>query len=929
MSSDCISVYARVRPSEQPSPNLSLLPSSLELAVPRAEQDVDSYSFKFAHVFGPESSQQQVFDRVAKDLVLGALDGVNSSIFAYGQTGSGKTFTMCGGKANYMRDRGIIPRTVGALFAAIDARDDDVHYSVSMSMIEIYKEIGSDLLAKSQNSRTKSAVTVSLVKGDQPVLIGAKRVALASEEDGLQQYCIGEVNRTVASTSHNQQSSRSHCIVTIFIEASDPGAQVVRTSKIQIVDLAGSERLKPYEKGSQETRGLMKEAVSINLSLHHLSVVIAALNSHSKLIPYRNSFLTRLLKDALGGNARAAMVMTVDPGDAAMPETIASCRFAQRVANVKTNAKVNEERDPQLVIAELKRRNAELETAAAGLAGVAQKENEVPDDELRRRIRAFLEDDRGGSEGGSSLRVGPMPHGAFAAFRVFRELFWNNLRDRASPRHDSDDGLSDGGPSDLQHDPPLRRPADMAIPSSSSAVLCKGCGSKVENGPDAEAVDLSRQSLLSECQAECRMLRAALAAQPAPRPSKKATGVRSSREAKLQADLTAAKGECKRLRSALAAFAKTGQAAPSTKSRPKAKPKSTVKRPGSADRRSRSLQSGTAFGGGSVGFSAEDIVVDPFKRGRAMESSTATPMRSSFGSTASAARPPTASTTYSSAAPSPAPGRISELRRANSPAPRLPGHGSSTQSSQRSISMDTVNPSASQAGSPATSLAEPLPPPQRALVGPSEAWLRATSALTEEELARCGSDAETYQVFLERDPRAGDIWQAELQRLMAERRRVEAEAKSLGEEVNQTKGAMTKVQDSLEALKSRLREFEEQAAVDSAARSKADNLRSLIVVEEPRLELLLEEKRQSLETGCSRLKDLRREHIHVQHAQKQLQATVQAEFQHWRKAVERRYPLEVAAATAALAAAHEEEATEEEAADASTSWAAPPRPLMR
>lgn len=172
-------------------------------------------------------------------------------------------------------------------------------------------------------------------------------------------------------------------------------------------------------------------------------------------------------------------------------------------------------------------------------------------------------------------------------------------------------------------------------------------------------------------------------------------------------------------------------------------------------------------------------------------------------------------------------------------------------------------------------------------------------------MAECGSEAKAYEVFLQHDPRAGDIWQAELQRLVAERRRVEAEAKALGEEVNQTKAAMSKVQNSLEALKAKLREVEAQAAVDATARTKSETLRNLISAEEPRLELLLNEKRHSFESGCDRLKDLKREHIHIQHAQKQLQATVHTEFQLWHKAVEARYPLEVAAAIALTAAATE------------------------
>lgn len=155
---------------------------------------------------------------------------------------------------------------------------------------------------------------------------------------------------------------------------------------------------------------------------------------------------------------------------------------------------------------------------------------------------------------------------------------------------------------------------------------------------------------------------------------------------------------------------------------------------------------------------------------------------------------------------------------------------------------------------------------------------------------------------------------------------MEAEAQILGEDVNQIKAGMAKVQSSLEALKVKLRAMEEQAAVDASARAKAETLRNLIAAEDPKLTCLLDEKRRSYENGCERLKNLKREHIHLQHAQKQLQSTVLAEFRQWRAAVERRYPLEVAAATAAVAAATEsaEEAAAPALEDARMGWVTPP-----
>eukprot|EP00928_Gymnodinium_smaydae_P003748 TRINITY_DN11324_c0_g2_i1.p1 TRINITY_DN11324_c0_g2~~TRINITY_DN11324_c0_g2_i1.p1 ORF type:complete len:901 (+),score=162.11 TRINITY_DN11324_c0_g2_i1:232-2934(+) len=884
-SGDFISVYARVRPSDRSSAHLALRPQTLELTVPRGagleEQPPESYAFAFAEVLGPEASQQRVFDRVAKDLVLGALEGVNCSLFAYGQTGSGKTFTMCGGKANYMRDRGIIPRTLSTIFEAIDAKNDDVHYNISMSMIEIYKEIGRDLLTKGEvgNSKARAAVTVSLVKGDQPVLIGAKRVALASEEDGLQQYCLGEVQRTVAETSHNLASSRSHCVCTIFIEASDPGAQVVRTSKIQIVDLAGSERLKPYEKGSQEKKSLMNEAVSINLSLHHLSVVITALNNSSKLVPYRNSFLTKLLKDALGGNAKAAMIMTVDPSDDAMPETISSCRFAQRVANVKTNARVNEERDPQLVIAELKRRNAELEAAAGSVSGGAAEED-VPDEELRRRIQAFLEDDSGGVDGGSALKVGPMPRGALAAFRIFRELFWAGLLDGSRrPRRPTDAVAPEG---QEQQQPELQRETSWLTAAErlvspdgkgsdpTAEGVCKtddnACNGESGN-MNASASDSSCQALLAECQAECRMLRAALAAQPAPRPTKKAPS-RSSKESKLQADLLASQGECKRLRAALAAFASSGRTAPPPKPRSKAKAK--TKRSASSDR-SRSFASSTTLQGS---FSAEDT-------------GGSIPRESSLQRSAMA-RP--------SSQPGPFEAKPSVSRQVPERCSTADGHASDDRLPDRATPVDPPSESHNSA------VVEPAKPASKPS-GSSNAWLQATTALSEEDLTLLGTTSAAYHLFLRRDPRAGDIWQSELQKLGNEKKACMDEARSRGEEVALTKEAISNAQLALENLKGKLREVEEAASIDAAVRPKAEMLRNLVAAEEPKLELLLQEKTQSYKNGCARLKELKHELIHIEHAQKALEVTVQSEFERWRTAVEQRYPMEVAAAVAASAAA--------------------------
>eukprot|EP00434_Breviolum_minutum_P024244 symbB.v1.2.021407.t1/scaffold1813.1/size100325/3 len=162
-----IAVVARLRPTK-PSSNVQHHNTEFVVQVPRGSEtvnnQVEEYHFRFAKVFGPAATQREVFDRVAKDLVLGALDGVNCSIFAYGQTGSGKTYTICGDH----KERGIIPRALHSLFEAIEGREDGVDYSVSLSFIEVYKEVGYDLLSKDfgRNQDSWPIVSVSLQSGE-------------------------------------------------------------------------------------------------------------------------------------------------------------------------------------------------------------------------------------------------------------------------------------------------------------------------------------------------------------------------------------------------------------------------------------------------------------------------------------------------------------------------------------------------------------------------------------------------------------------------------------------------------------------------------------------------------------------------------------------------------------------------------------------
>jgi len=829
----CISVIARVRPDPYPSDHIELKESQVDIAVSRTGEacsnHVEEYNFKFSKVLGPSTRQEDVFNLAVRDMILGALEGMNCTVFAYGQTGSGKTHTICGGKGSYS-ERGIIPRTLGFIFDTIDRRQDGINYTVSMSFIEVYKEVGYDLLSKEfgQSAKNFPVVTVSII-GDEPVLQGAKRVSISSEDQGLEQYYLGDMHRTVAETPHNLNSSRSHCVFSIFIEASDPVAQKVRSSKVQIVDLAGSERLKPYEQGSQNSKSLMDQAVAINLSLHWLANVISALNAEGRrgVVPYRNSYLTKVLKDALGGNARAVMFATINPSDPALPETISTCRFAQHVANVQTHARVNEELDPQLVIAQLRKEKAELEAIIAASQGEGE---ELSEEELRRRVTTYLEGD-----GGSTLSISSMSH-AFVSFRIFRELHWELVRRRS-------DGARSATPSTRSADDSrvmLGNEAETAsvageTPESTDGTLPlegQQHGHSSSHPPAREGLEELRRlrRVLEEREHECRTLRAATAAaQAAPRPAP----VRVVRPRTV-----------------------TVSASTQTEVLPKKVTKKKQERPQSAGNRPKGMQK-------FVGFSPEDVV-DRFGRGNSVEvpASRVDPRIPDFRSR------PQAQEVEDDAAHAGSSSPTAPSSRESSPMPAAAAVPSSVAMTKPTA---VVAEGAARAG------------------GASASWLNATTALTVEERGMLGDESQAYQIFLQHDPRAQDIWPSNLQNLRQQRKERMEEARLVGEEIEHTREMTDKVQVSVESLKVKLREAEESAAVDPAAEQRAATLRELLCSEEPKLVGLFEEKRARYELDCGRLKELRREVSHLEHQERQLQAVVQTEFQQWRAAALERY----------------------------------------
>ena len=325
------------------------------------------------------------------------MEGYNATIFAYGQTGSGKTFTITGGAERYA-DRGLIPRTLQYIFKEIQ-KDPHSTYHVHVSYLEIYNEVGYDLLDSNRDAKKLEDLPKVTLQEDSDEAIHLKNLSVvpaANEEEALNLLFVGDTNRMIAETPSNPASSRSHCIFIISITSRKNGEDVIRRSKLHLVDLAGSERVS--KTGIDGT--LLKEARHINLSLHYLEQVIIALHETSKgkrtHVPYRNSMMTSVLRDSLGGNCKTSMIATLAVEEVLIDESISTCRFAKRVALIANHATLNQELDPKLVIARLKteisRLKAELAIARGEVGG--EYTDGLPDYEkarVRDLVLAYLQ----------------------------------------------------------------------------------------------------------------------------------------------------------------------------------------------------------------------------------------------------------------------------------------------------------------------------------------------------------------------------------------------------------------------------------------------------------------------------------------------------------------------------------------------------------
>uniref|UniRef100_A0A3Q2QF69 Kinesin family member 6 n=1 Tax=Fundulus heteroclitus TaxID=8078 RepID=A0A3Q2QF69_FUNHE len=403
MVKQTIQIFGRIKPTKKTAAvysvdNEEATGASLEFVLPRDLADGfvnnkrECYKFRFQKVFDQHVKQEEVFDEIAKPVAESALAGYNGTIFAYGQTGSGKTFTITGGAERY-NDRGIIPRTLSYLYGRF-SQDSSMMYSTHISYLEIYNEMGYDLLdCRHEASRLEDLPKVMIME-DPEQNIHLKNLSLqqsANEEEALNLLFLGDTNRMIAETPMNQASTRSHCVFTIHLCRREPGSATLRRSKLHLVDLAGSDRVSKTGLDGQ----LLTEAKYINLSLHYLEQVIIALSEKNRShIPYRNSMLTSVLRDSLGGNCMTTMIATMAVDKRNLDESISTCRFAQRVALIKNEAILNEELDPALLIARLKREILSLREELAMVTG-DQRNEQLTAEEIQRLeelVKAFLTD---------------------------------------------------------------------------------------------------------------------------------------------------------------------------------------------------------------------------------------------------------------------------------------------------------------------------------------------------------------------------------------------------------------------------------------------------------------------------------------------------------------------------------------------------------
>ncbi|KAL0944352.1 kinesin heavy chain [Colletotrichum truncatum] len=311
-------------------------------------------SFTFDRVFDMNCKQSDIFDFSIRSTVDDILNGYNGTVFAYGQTGAGKSYTMMGSSIDDEVGRGVIPRIVEQIFASIMSSPSTIEYTVRVSYMEIYMERIRDLLAPQNDN-----LPVHEEKNRGVYVKGLLEVYVSSVQEVFEVMRRGGNARAVAATNMNQESSRSHSIFVITITQKNVETGSAKSGQLFLVDLAGSEKVGKTGASGQT----LEEAKKINKSLSALGMVINALtDGRSSHVPYRDSKLTRILQESLGGNSRTTLIINCSPSSYNDAETLSTLRFGTRAKAIKNKAKVNAELSPAELKALLGKARGQIST---------------------------------------------------------------------------------------------------------------------------------------------------------------------------------------------------------------------------------------------------------------------------------------------------------------------------------------------------------------------------------------------------------------------------------------------------------------------------------------------------------------------------------------------------------------------------------------
>ncbi|XP_059045924.1 kinesin-like protein Klp61F [Achroia grisella] len=358
-----IQVFVRLRPLNQRERDIKSLGvvevvNNREVVVKQSQQTSLTKKFTFDRAFGPHAKQVEIYQDVVSPLIEEVLAGYNCTVFAYGQTGTGKTHTMVGestgDETNWQSDplAGIIPRALSQLFDEL--RISNTEYTVRVSYLELYNEELFDLLSSSEDN-SKLRIYEDVTRKGSNIVNGLEEITVYNKNEVYKIMAQGQERKKVASTLMNAQSSRSHTVFTIVVhmkENSPEGEELVKIGKLNLVDLAGSENISKAGSDNPAKKERARECVNINQSLLTLGRVITALVERHPHIPYRESKLTRILQESLGGRTKTSIIATISPGHKDLEETMSTLEYAHRAKNIQNKPEINQKMTKKAILKE-------------------------------------------------------------------------------------------------------------------------------------------------------------------------------------------------------------------------------------------------------------------------------------------------------------------------------------------------------------------------------------------------------------------------------------------------------------------------------------------------------------------------------------------------------------------------------------------------